>query len=210
MENENKFEELKAFLGYFYDKYLNQDKTFSPEINPLNVLKGMPPAKARRGLRMAIDDCIEATSTWPPDEVSKCDIALRAQGIMSLSELRQRYSSRVRNVLKRGQIKTDVEYYMLRGIVTEEELAIFDLLTTPEPKLTKAEEAETKRIARQLLHRLHELVSAVDWVRGQETRGAVLSEIRVRLNELPQEPYPKALWQTKVDSVWQFVLNRYA
>jgi type I restriction enzyme R subunit len=103
----------------------------------------------------------------------------------------------------------DEEQRAAREGLTEEELAIFDLLTTPEPKLTRAEEAETKRVARRLLERLHDLVSAVDWVRGQETRGAVLSEIRVRLNELPEMPYPQALWEAKVESVWQFVLDRY-
>ena len=94
--------------------------------------------------------------------------------------------------------------------LTEEELAIFDLLTTPEPKLTKAEEQEVKRVAKRLLERLHELVDAVDWVRGQETRGAVWSEIRVRLNDLPEQPYPPPLWDAKVDQVWDFVLRRYA
>ena len=94
--------------------------------------------------------------------------------------------------------------------LTEEELAIFDLLTTPEPRLTKAEEQQVKLIARQLLERLRELVDAVDWVRGQQTRGAVQSEIRMRLNELPETPYPQGLWEAKVDQVWDFVLRRYA
>jgi type I restriction enzyme, R subunit len=94
--------------------------------------------------------------------------------------------------------------------LSEEELAIFDLLTTPEPKLTTAQEAEVKRVARQLLERLHELVDAVDWIGGQQTRGAVWSAIRQRLNELPEEPYPEAVWNAKVNQVWGFVLQRYA
>lgn len=94
--------------------------------------------------------------------------------------------------------------------LTEEELAIFDLLTTPEPKLTKAQETEVKAVARRLLERLESLVSAIDWVRGQETRGAVWSEIRQRLNELPEDSYPQPLWDTKVDQVWDFVLRRYS
>jgi type I restriction enzyme R subunit len=94
--------------------------------------------------------------------------------------------------------------------LTEEELAIFDLLTNPEPKLTKAEEQEVKRVARSLLERLHDLTGAIDWVRGQETRGAVRTEIRQWLNELPESPYPQALWDSKVEQVWDFVLRRYA
>lgn len=94
--------------------------------------------------------------------------------------------------------------------LTEEELAIFDLLTNPEPKLTKADEQEVKRVARSLLRKLRDLTGAIDWVRGQERRGAVWTEIRQRLNELPENPYPQALWDTKVEQVWDFVLRRYA
>lgn len=93
--------------------------------------------------------------------------------------------------------------------LSEDELAIFDLLTYPEPKLTKTQEQEVKRVARQLLEKLHEVVDAIDWVRGQETRGAVWTTIRQRLNELPEEPYPEALWNAKVEQVWDFVLRRY-
>jgi type I restriction enzyme R subunit len=94
--------------------------------------------------------------------------------------------------------------------LTEEELAIFDLLTNPEPKLSKEEEREVKRVARSLLEKLQDLTDALDWVRGQETRGAVWTEIRQRLNELPENPYPQALWDSKVEQVWDFVLRRYA
>ena len=97
-----------------------------------------------------------------------------------------------------------------REDLTEGELAIFDLLTTPEPKLTKAQEQEVKQVARALLEKLQGLVDAVDWLRGQETRGAVWTAIRVGLNELPESPYPKGLWDTKVNQVWDFVLQRYS
>ncbi|GAB7540994.1 hypothetical protein CS8_006570 [Cupriavidus sp. 8B] len=105
---------------------------------------------------------------------------------------------------------SEEEQRATREGLTEEELAIFDLLTTPKPKLTKAEETQVKRVAKALLAKLHELVDGVDWLRGQETRGAVWSEIRLRLNELPQEPYPDTLWNAKVGQVWDFVTRRYA
>lgn len=43
-----------------------------------------------------------------------------------------------------------------------------------------------------------------------QTRGAVWTTIRQRLNELPETPYSEELWNTKVDRVWEFVLQRYA
>ena len=96
------------------------------------------------------------------------------------------------------------------GLDNEEQLAIFDLLTTPEPKLTKAQEIEVKAVARRLLERLQELIEAVDWQRNMETRGAVWTALRMQLNELPEEPCPEAMWNAKVGQVWDFVLQRYA
>src|SRR5207248_10959102 len=43
-----------------------------------------------------------------------------------------------------------------REELTEVELAIFDLLTRPEPKLTKAQEIAVNKIARELLQKLKE------------------------------------------------------
>lgn len=93
--------------------------------------------------------------------------------------------------------------------LNEEELAIFDLLTKPAPTLSKAQEVDVKRVARELLEKLRMLVSGVDWLRGRQSRATVYSEIRFKLNELPEEPYPEPLWSAKVDQVWNFVLQRY-
>jgi len=59
--------------------------------------------------------------------------------------------------------------------LTEEELAIFDLLTKPEPKLTKAQEAEVKKVARDLLVKLQDQLDVFDWRARQQTRAAVQS-----------------------------------
>ena len=109
----------------------------------------------------------------------------------------------------RGYDLDDEERRAVREELTEAELAIFDLLTKPEPKLTKAQEVEVKAVARRLLEQLEKHLAAIDWTASQQTRGAVQSESRQRLNELPKEPYPRAVWAEKVEEVWQFVLRRY-
>lgn len=92
--------------------------------------------------------------------------------------------------------------------LTEDELAIFDLLTKPDPKLTKAQEVEVKRIARDLLLKLQDKLSVLDWKAKQQTRADVQTTIRFTLNELPEEPYPQEMWNKKVDAVWLFVFSR--
>src|SRR5262249_10788494 len=92
--------------------------------------------------------------------------------------------------------------------LTEDELAIFDLLTKPDPKLTKAQEVEAKRIARDLLVKLQDKLSVLDWKAKQQTRADGPTTIRFTLNELPEEPYPQEMWNKKVDAVWLFVFSR--
>jgi type I restriction enzyme R subunit len=94
--------------------------------------------------------------------------------------------------------------------LTEEEKAIFDILTKPEPKLTKAQEADVKKVARELLMKLQDQLNVFDWRARQQTRAAVQTTIRFTLNELPQEPYPEPLWNEKVEAVWSFIFARQA
>jgi type I restriction enzyme R subunit len=93
--------------------------------------------------------------------------------------------------------------------LSENELAIFDILTRPEPKLTKAQEIEVKKVARALLTKLQAAVAVFRWRERQRTRSTVRSTIEVVLNTLPDEPYPQEVWDQKVEATWQFVLARY-
>jgi type I restriction enzyme R subunit len=92
--------------------------------------------------------------------------------------------------------------------LTEDELAIFDLLTKPEPKLTKAQEIEVKKVARELLIKLQDHINVFDWKARQQTRAVVQSTIRFTLNELPEAPYPEKVWDKKVEAVWAYVFSR--
>ncbi len=98
----------------------------------------------------------------------------------------------------------DEERRAAREGLPEDELAIFDLLTRPEPKLSREQEAAVKKVARELLEKLQAL-KVEFWRKNPQTRAQVYSEIRVTLNELPEEPYPEPLWKEKVEQVWQFV-----
>ncbi len=92
--------------------------------------------------------------------------------------------------------------------LSEDELAVFDLLTKPKPKLSKAQELEVKKVARELLQKLQDQLAVTEWQAKQQTRAAVQSTIRFTLNELPEEPYPEPVWNEKVDAVWAFIFAR--
>jgi len=92
--------------------------------------------------------------------------------------------------------------------LSEDELAVFDLLTKPKPKLTKPQEVAVKKVARELLEKLEDQLAVAEWQTKQQTRAAVQSTIRFTLNELPEEPYPEPVWNEKVDAVWAFIFSR--
>ena len=105
----------------------------------------------------------------------------------------------------------DEEQRAAREELSDEELAIFDLLTKPEPILSGPQTQQVKAAARGLLEKLHRLTGVIDWTKGQETRGAVLSEIRTTLDKnLPIQPYPEEMLLAKIDGIWDFVLRRYS
>lgn len=102
----------------------------------------------------------------------------------------------------------DEEQRAARECLSQDELAIFDLLTRPEPELSKAEETEVKKVARDLLEKLQGLLAAEDWQGRPQIRADVQSTIRFTLDELPQQPYPEPLWNEKVGAVWTFIFQR--
>jgi type I restriction enzyme, R subunit len=103
---------------------------------------------------------------------------------------------------------SDEEQRAAREGLDEEELAIFDLLTRPEPKLTKAQEVEVKRIARSLLAKLKREKLILDWRLKEGAKAAVRETIREEFDGLP-EVYDRRLWEDKVERAYQFVFERY-
>lgn len=98
-----------------------------------------------------------------------------------------------------------------RGIserLTEEELVIFDLLTKPEVKLTKSEEAEVKKVARTLLETLKNEKLVLDWKKRQTTRAAVRYAVETVLDQLPRA-FTKELYDQKCEVVYQHVFDSY-
>jgi len=98
-----------------------------------------------------------------------------------------------------------------RGIaegLTEEELALFDILTKPEPVLTKAEEAEVKKVCRDLLATLKREKLVLDWREKQQAKAGVLQTLRVELKRLPSQ-YTKDIRAEKMARAYAHVYDHY-
>jgi len=98
-----------------------------------------------------------------------------------------------------------------RGVaeqLTEEELAIFDILTKPTPELPPKEKKEVKQIARSLLQTLKQAKLVLDWRKKLRTRADVFATVKTVLDDLPRT-YTPELYQEKCDLVYRHIFEAY-
>ncbi len=93
--------------------------------------------------------------------------------------------------------------------LTEEELAIFDLLAQPDITLTEKEKHEIKKVAKELLSTLKQEKLVLDWRRRQQSKAAVKMAIEEILDRLP-ESYSTEAYQRKCQEVYQHVYECYS
>ena len=92
--------------------------------------------------------------------------------------------------------------------LSEEQLAVFDLLTRPVLELTEAEKVQVKAISRQLLETLKRERLVLDWRQRQQSRAAVKVTVADILDELP-ERYTQEIYDQKCEVVYQHIYDCY-
>lgn len=99
-----------------------------------------------------------------------------------------------------------------RGVMeqlSEEELALFDILTKPRMELTEKDIKQVKKAARNLLDTLMHGKLILDWRKFQRSRAAVKISIEDVLDEGLPESFTAELFQQKVEAVYQHVFDSY-
>jgi type I restriction enzyme, R subunit len=97
------------------------------------------------------------------------------------------------------------------GKRAKEELAIFDILTRPEPALSGEGREEVKKVARQLLGRIHSLLG-LDWRKKNQARARVQMAVEDMLYSLHHDlpgKYTDELYKQKCRSVFQHLFEKY-
>jgi type I restriction enzyme R subunit len=92
--------------------------------------------------------------------------------------------------------------------LTEEQQAVFDLLTRPNLALSAADEREVKRVSEELLAILKRDKLVLDWRKEQQTRAAVRLAVEETLDRLP-EKYTRPIYAQKCDSIYQHIFDSY-
>jgi type I restriction enzyme R subunit len=96
----------------------------------------------------------------------------------------------------------------VREDLTEAELAIFDLLTKPEPELNAAERAQVKLAARHLLEAVSDRL-VLDWRRRSQSKATVQHAIGHALDQELPDAYGRELFDQKVQLVFDHVYTSF-
>jgi type I restriction enzyme R subunit len=97
----------------------------------------------------------------------------------------------------------------IRESLSEEELAVFDILTRPGPDLTPAEEVEIKKVCRDMLGKLKTEKLVLDWRKRRTTRAGVEEAIKDMLDAGLPAKYTEELFEQKCGALFQHILKKY-
>lgn len=102
----------------------------------------------------------------------------------------------------------DEEKRSLSENLSEEELAIYDLLVNPPVKITQKETLAVKKIAHDLLEKLKSNKLVLDWRKKQQARASVKLCIEQTLEGLPSV-FDDGLYHQKCGLIYQHVYEAY-
>lgn len=114
-----------------------------------------------------------------------------------------------RRLVDFAQKLTQEEKRSITEGLSEAELAIFDLLTKPDPGLNKKEKQQIKLVAKELLEKLTKDKLVLDWKKRLQTRAAVLVTIEEVLDMGLPRAYSPEFYKQKCDLVYQHVYDSY-
>lgn len=141
----------------------------------------------------------------------------REQLFEKFEKLIEEYNSSSKNIdeiyekLKKftEELEEEEKRHIKEGL-SEEELAVFDILMKPAPELSEKEVKQVKKAARELLLKLKkERLSAIDWRKKQQSRAAVQVEIESVLDKDLPEKYDRDLFSQKVRLIFNHVFDSY-
>lgn len=139
----------------------------------------------------------------------------RADYLVKFEELIESYNTGSRNIeelfkelLTLSRALSEEQQRHVREHLSEEELVVFDILTRPAPELSSEERDEVKKIARELLQKLKELL-VLDW----RQRSSARSQVKLAIEDLLDRGLPRAyspdLYRQKCSAVFEHFYEAY-
>ena len=152
-----------------------------------------------------LTDRVEAAARRNPSRTSLVErlrelIDAYNAGSLNVDEMLRRLQSLSREL-------SEEEQRTVREGLSEPELAVFDLLTQPDPVLTEEQRGEVRGVARKLMSHIEERL-VLDWRKKAETREAARGLVKDVLDELP-DAYDPVTWERKAEIVFNHIFASY-
>ena len=142
-------------------------------------------------------------------EVLKAAIRAQLEKLIRLNKTRTDFQEKFEELVKLSRNLSEEQQHHVRENMTEEELVIFDILIRPAPELSTDERSEVKKVARELLTRLKQLL-VINW----RQKSAARAQLRLAIEDLLDTGLPRVyspeLYQQKCSAVFEHVYESYA
>lgn len=139
----------------------------------------------------------------------------RADFTEKFEALIESYNNGSRNIeqlfeelLKLSNSLDDEQERHVRENLTEEELVIFDILTRPAPELSTAERDEVKKVAKDLLSRLKQLL-VLNWRQKSAARSTLKLAIEDTLDSGLPRAYTPEIFHHKCSALFEHIYESY-
>jgi type I restriction enzyme, R subunit len=139
----------------------------------------------------------------------------RADYLAKFEELIESYNAGSRNIdelfkelLALSRSLNDEQERHVRENLSEEELVIFDILTRPAPELSAEERAELKKVTKDLLEKLKQLL-VLNWRQTVTARSRVKLTIEDVLDQGLPRAYTPDLYKQKCSAVFEHFYESY-
>lgn len=114
-----------------------------------------------------------------------------------------------KNLVDLAETLSEEQKRHMQENLTEEQLALFDILTKPELELTEKDKQQVKAATRQLLETLKNEKLVLDWRKKQQARAEVLYTIEKVLDDDLPRSFSTVLYRKKCELVYQHIYDNY-
>lgn len=97
----------------------------------------------------------------------------------------------------------------IREGLTEEELALYDIVTKPAPEMTNKEVAQVKAMCRELLATLKREKLVLDWRKKERARSDVRRTLEIMFDKGLPQSFDEVMYEAKCEAAFQHIFSSY-
>lgn len=97
----------------------------------------------------------------------------------------------------------------IREGLTEEELALFDIITKPAPEMSNKEVAQVKAMCRELLEKLKKEKLVLDWRKKAQAKGDVRRTLEIVFDRGLPESFDETVYNEKCEAAFHHLMTSY-